>query len=558
MPTTSLLIALSVILIPACAYGQDVRYRLEPVVRDQLIELHVTMTFHGSSTGRTTIALPRDDFGVPGMYRFVSNVVPPSNTSFRRTDDSTLVFTHGPNARLTFSYDVRFDSLTAGFIAFGPSVDASHYHFLGSQWMARAGTRDSVQEYAIEIASGDVSGAPLGSFGIEAGEHRVRTSFDRLIWTVVAGGSYRRDHFACEGRPVVTAIHGEFRLPADSIFALARVIACGQRDLWRDHSQPFYSIVVTPRTRLRAGASYLNAFACFIRPDSRADQIALLLAHEMMHAWIPRKLRLVPGAGEMPTVEFSTFHNVRYDWFHEGFTEYLARILLVRIGLVPQDWFGEQLNQELARLAMHPYRTISTDELEEAVRRKRFTNFHQRISYHRGFVVAFNLDAAVRRVSPDSSSLVDVIRRLLTLASDSGTLTRDDLVAAFRERGVDASGIVEKQALRGMPMLPDSTGLGPEWVLRFRERAAFDAGFDVVTSITNSMAIGVEQGGAAHAAGLREGMRIERVVNGMPWSEDWNPDLPTTVVVREGLRERTISFLARAGTTQVPYFEKRR
>jgi len=247
-----------------------------------------------------------------------------------------------------------------------------------------------------------------------------------------------------------------------------------------------------------------------------------------MHAWIPRKLRLVPGAGEMPTVEFSTFHNVRYDWFHEGFTEYLARILLVRIGLVPQDWFGEQLNQELARLAMHPYRTISTDELEEAVRRKRFTNFHQRIGYHRGFVIAFNLDAAVRRASADSSSLVNVIRRLLTLASDSGTLTRDDLVAAFRERGVDASGIVEKQALRGMPMLPDSTGLGPEWVLRFRERAAFDAGFDVVTSITNSMAIGVEQGGAAHAAGLREGMRIERVVNGMPWSDDWNPDLPTT------------------------------
>jgi predicted metalloprotease with PDZ domain len=356
---------------------------------------------------------------------------------------------------------------------------------------------------------------------------------------------------------VVTAIHGEFRVPTDTLFAMARSITCGQRDLWGDHSQPFYSIVITARDRLRAGASYLNAFACFARPDSRADQLALLLAHEMMHAWVPRKVQLVPGAGEEPTVEFSTFHNVRYDWFHEGFTEYLARLVLVRIGLVTQEWFVERLNDDLARLAVHPYRATPTAEFEQAVRLKRFNNFHQRISYHRGTALAFNLDAALRRSSADKHSLIDAVRRLLVLAKDSAKVTPNEFASVFRDLGVDVSHAVQQQALRGAPIVPDSTGLGPDWVLRFRDVPGFEPGFDVASSMVNNVAIGVQTDGSAYAAGLREGMRIERVVNGMRSADDWKADQPLTVTVREGENERTITFVATRGTVRVPYFEKR-
>ena len=539
-------------------HGQDVHYQLSPAGRSGTTELHVTMSFAGGADGETAVALPRDNFGVPAMYRFVFDIAPKSPfTAIKRSDDSTLLVTHRPSRPVAISYKVRFDSAQAGFVAFGPSVGPTHYHFLGSQWMARVGSPDSIRTFTVQVLAGDLGDTMAGSFGIGPNQQqRFTTSFDRLVWTVAAGGSYRTNRFTCTGKPLITALRGAFRIPSDSIFAMAKAIACGQRDLWNDHSQPFYSIVITERNRLRAGASYLNAFSCFLRPDSRADQLAVLLAHEMMHAWIPRKLRLVPGPSEPPTVEFSSFHNVRYDWFHEGFTEYIARLLLSRIGLVSEEWLAQRINDDLERLATHPYRTIATAELEDAVRLRRFNNFHQRISYHRGTVLAFNLDAAIRLASDGKQSLIDVVRGLLPLSRESTEITLDRFVAAVGQTGVDTGDQLRQQALLGVPVDADPKGMGAGWVLHFREVPGFEPGFDVIASMTQSVVIGVRPGGRAHAAGLRDGMRIERILNGMPTADDWKPTQPLSVVVPEGPTERVIAFNATTGTIKIPFFSK--
>jgi predicted metalloprotease with PDZ domain len=448
-------------LAAAALPAQAIRYTVEPVRNDTGLDLRVSMTFPGDSSGRTELLLPRDRFGVPRMHRFVHDVLvlPPARLLAR--DEDTLRIGHASRADISVRYTIRYDSAQAGFVAYGPSVDSRHYHFLGSQWMARVGPADSVRQFVVRVDPGNLGGTVAGSFGIAPGEHELTSSYEDIDWTVIAGGAYREDRFSCAGKPVATLLYGPLQVPDDSIFALSRAIICGEREIFADTVQPFYTAIVIARENLRAGASFINAFSSFVWPDSRRDQIALLLAHEMMHAWLPRRLRLVPGPGEAASVDFSSFHDIRYDWFHEGFTEYLARRVLVRKGIASEDWFVTRLNADLRQLATHPYRTLPAAGLEEAARTRRYTNAHQRLSYYRGAVLAFNWDAAVRRASGGEAELVDVIRRLLAEAAvHDGRIPRprfEEVVASF---GIAAQDDVARYALGGETIPADSAGLG--------------------------------------------------------------------------------------------------
>ncbi|MGH7539823.1 MAG: hypothetical protein ACRELC_02370, partial [Gemmatimonadota bacterium] len=538
--------------------GQTLRYVVEPSARAAGMDLRVTMTFPGESSGRTRVVLPRDRFGVPDMHRFVRDVeVVAGGARAPIREDSVVFIEHRPGAEVSVRYTVRYDSATVGFVAYGPSVSPRHYHFLGSQWMARVGPPDSVRRFEVRVERGSLSGPVAGSFGIGPGTHAFEASFDELDWSVIAAGAYREDRFACEGRPVATLVHGSFEVPDDTLFAMARKIVCGEREVFADHAQPFYSIIITERDRLRAGASFLNAFAAFLRPDSDRDQLVGLLAHEMMHVWLPRKLRLVPGPDEkVPAVEFSWFHDIRYDWFHEGFTEYLSRRLLIEVGLVSEEWFVERLNADLERLAIHPYRALSVFGLEDAARSQRYSNWHQRLSYLRGAILAFNWDAAIRRSSGGRRGLIDAVRRLLAAAEEE-RIPRPRFERLLEEMGVPAREDVELYALHGRAIPVDSLGMGPGWVLEYRSVPAFEPGFDLVVSLNADTVIGVREGGPAFDAGLRDGMPIVRTENAWRWDEEWRAGRPMIVVVRDGDGERPIEFFAGAGEVRVPHFVRR-
>ncbi|MGH7531455.1 MAG: hypothetical protein ACREMN_13825 [Gemmatimonadales bacterium] len=555
------LVAAGGVLAPVLG-AQDpapIRYVVRPVARDSLVELAITLRVSGDPSGRTRVRLPADRFGVRDMHRFVRGVEVGGGTASWAPGDSLVLIDHRSGADLSVRYRVRFDSATAGFVAYGPSVGPKHFHFLGSQWMARVGASDAIRSFEIRVERGALPGPLAGSFGLEPGTHQISASQDELDWSVIAGGAYREHRFACRGRPLAVLVRGAFAVTDDSLVAAARRIACEQRDMFADHTQPFYAIVLTARNRLRAGASFLNAFACFARPDSDVRQLAALLAHEMTHAWIPRKLRVVPDADDpVPPVEFSWFHDIRYDWFHEGFTEYLSRVLLVRAGLAGADWFAERLNDDIARLAIHPYRASTAYELEDAARAGRFTNFHQRISYLRGSLLAFRWDAMLRRNATDSLDLVHAVRRLLAAAQSSGgRLPRSEFERVLTRMGVPAAHDVARLALGGGHIPVDSLGLGPEWQLEVRTVPAFAPGFDVVASTSADTVLGVRPDGAAYAAGLRDGMAIVRHRNAWRWNDEWRPDEPLEIVVREDGRERTIAFNPVHGNTPVPYFVRR-
>jgi len=528
MKLALLLVSIAVFAPPRDIRAQ-VRYAVRPLAADSLVHLRITVSGRGEPDGTTRFALPEDRFGVAQMWRWIRDVEAAPGTGLVARDSGVYELTHAPNAPVEVSYTVAYDPRSAGFLPFGPSIEGRYFHLFGSQWMARVGAakgaHDVIRDVEVVLLRDGWEGAWASSFGLGAGPHRVRASDYDLDYSVIAGGGYRTVRSDCRGRPILVAVHGEFGVSDGDIFDIAHRIACGQREVFADFDRPFFTIFVTEREDLEAGAPLLNGFTAFLESTSSAEDLMALLAHEMIHSWLPRSARLVEP--DLPDAPES-----RTRWFHEGFTEYLSRLTLVEQGLMPKSWMVERTNDDLERLAYQPYRTLTLDEIEAAGREGKYSGIHHRLHYVRGALLALGWDARIRRASEGERSIVDPLRLVVREAREGGgTIAFPALARIFERFGVDADGGVERHLESGVPLRPEPDAFGPAYELRTREVPAFDPGFNVLHWLSEGEVAGVTPGGAAHRAGLRAGMRIVGSRNAAPWIGRWDPSAPSVFVV---------------------------
>jgi hypothetical protein len=124
------------------------------------------------------------------------------------------------------------------------------------------------------------------------------------------------------------------------------------------------------------------------------------LTHELFHLWVPNGLAL---EGE-------------YDWFYEGFTNYLALRVAMRRG---QLTFNDYLNTlGLEFDAYRAARGAKESSLVEASQR-RWAGASSLI-YHKGALVAFLYDLTLRRETGGKSSLEDAYPELLRRHAQGG------------------------------------------------------------------------------------------------------------------------------------------
>lgn len=560
--TVVVILLTSLLPAPCRPLGAQVRYAVRPLPTDTLTHLRITVTTRGEADGTTRFALPEDRFGVNEMWRRVRNVEVGPGTKLGEHDGGVYELTHAPGAEIEVAYTVAYDPANEGFTPFGPSVDSRHFHFFGSQWMARVGAgkgaHDVTRDVEVVFERGDFEGAWGSSFGLGDGPHQVRATDYDLDYSVIAGGGYRVKTLECQGRPVLAAVHGTFSIGDDEIFELAGRIACGQREVFADFDRPFFTIFVTERDDLEAGAPLLNGFTAFLEASTSRDELIGLLAHEMSHTWLPRSARLVEA--DLPDAPES-----RTRWFHEGFTEYLSRVALVEQGLMPRSWMIERTNDDLERLVYQPYRTLTLDGLEAAGREGRYTGIHHRLHYVRGALLALNWDVQIRRASEGERSLADPVRLVLATAREGdGTIELETLMRIFEPFGVDAKGDVEQHLEGGRPIRPEPEAFGTAAELRTFEMPAFAPGFDVLHWLAESRVTGVRPGGPADRAGLRDGMAIARSGNAAPWFGRWDPSEPSVFLVEadpdsdgDGDEYRRFEVSAAGSPIEVPRYEIR-
>jgi predicted metalloprotease with PDZ domain len=164
-----------------------------------------------------------------------------------------------------------------------------------------------------------------------------------------------------------------------------------------------------------------------------------LASHEYFHVWNIKRLRPV----ELGPFNYDDEVFTRSLWIAEGFTDYYAELLVHRAGLSSQAEYLDALSNKIDELQTTPGRLVQPVDLASFDAWIKFYRPDENtpnasVSYYtKGAVLAFLLDARIRRASGGAKSLDDVLRAAYQKFSGGRGYTPDE----FRAVAEQASGL---------------------------------------------------------------------------------------------------------------------
>jgi predicted metalloprotease with PDZ domain len=164
-----------------------------------------------------------------------------------------------------------------------------------------------------------------------------------------------------------------------------------------------------------------------------------LVSHELFHAWNVKRLRPV----ELGPFDYENEVYTRSLWIAEGFTDYYGELLVHRAGLSTRDEYLEALSNQIEALQTTPGRLVQSAERASydawiKYYRPDENAANTSISYYtKGAVIAFLLEAKIRKATSGARGLDDVMRAAYQKYSGARGYTPDQ----FREVTEQVSGL---------------------------------------------------------------------------------------------------------------------
>lgn len=184
---------------------------------------------------------------------------------------------------------------------------------------------------------------------------------------------------------------------------------------------------------------------------------AALAAHEFFHAWNVKRIR----DRALVDLDYTRENYTRLLWFHEGFTNFMEGIVLLRAGLVTPERYLKDLAEEWQRYAARPGRNVTPlAELSFEAWIKQYKpadNHHNRaVSYYdKGKWAGLMLELLLRRATGGRRGLADVFRRLMRDFGARGIgVTAEDVRAAAEAVGGRSLGSYFAAYIDGTDELP--------------------------------------------------------------------------------------------------------
>jgi predicted metalloprotease with PDZ domain len=184
------------------------------------------------------------------------------------------------------------------------------------------------------------------------------------------------------------------------------------------------ALVTTSARAMRTPASYLSWLD--------------FISHEYFHAFNVKRLRPI----ELGPFDYEEQPRTTGLWVAEGFTSYYDGLITTRAGLATPKDFLTRLSGNIDRLQKMPGRLVQT--LEQASAEVWTSSFSgigggpKTVSYYvKGPVVAFLLDARVRRETSGAKSLDDVMRLAYQRYSGAKGFTAEQ----FRQTTAEVAGV---------------------------------------------------------------------------------------------------------------------
>jgi predicted metalloprotease with PDZ domain len=232
-----------------------------------------------------------------------------------------------------------------------------------------------------------------------------------------------------------------------------------------------------------------------------------LVAHEYFHNWNVKRLRPV----ELGPFDYETENYVRTLWVAEGFTDYYADVLVRRTGLSTLDEYFDGLSGQIEAVQTRPGRLVTAVEMAsydtwiKQYRPDENTSNTTIDYYPKGAVIAFLLDAKIRKASGGTKTLDDAMQVALQRYGGAKGYTPQQFYQVMAEvAGADLKGFFAK-AVESTDEL-DYTEALDYYGLRFRPTDTRNARafLGAVTRVDNGRLVvtGVRRGTPAYEAGL--------------------------------------------------------
>ncbi len=527
---------------PRADAQSQLTYTVEAVPRGNSLRLSVDLSFPGDATGHTRLHLPSRFSGQGELYKNVQGLaaVSPGATLADTDTPDVKQVTFAPNQTVHLHYEIVPDGNNhtgQPGVYFRPALQPGYFHFIGT----------TVWAYPAQY------GGPLGvtlhwklpagwafcdSFGAGRADQQFGGTLERFLETVYAAGDFRILTTQAGGRPVTVALRGKWKFSDSDFAALAARIVAAERDFWRDNDFPYYLVMLLPTQQPAhagsddGGVELTHSVALF-QPPSRPLDFGLkyVLAHEMFHEWNADQMR----AGDAPLL-----------WFSEGFTDYYARLLLLRAGLISLDDYARDFNTLLREYAESPSRNHRGDE---SMRDFYTGTALAKLPYQQGALLAAHWNAAIRQATGDGHSLDDVMRDLKAAAAP---VSAASVAAALRRYGVPDAADISRVIGDGETLSPDPRALGPGFTLRMVKMPQFEMGFDGAATVARRTVVGVKAGSRAFWAGLRDG---QEVISCAPFTVG-DPNQRLSLTVRDGTGTKDVEFTPTGDSLPVPQYAR--
>lgn len=539
------LTALSLSAATAKTVPEPVRYTLAPeMTGGALTALRVQIRFRADPSGTTEIGWDDGWAGERKLWQWSREFKVTGGSAVKAIGAGHWRVTAAPGAELTATYRIvsayDHDPMVDDSDQPRPVIRPRWFYAVGSALFAYPGQAQHAP------ATFDWKAAPGIGFASDlehlAGRNRTAVrpgTLADVLESVVIGGRDLRVFPARPGENVRIATVGHYAFTPEQLDTLARKVIGVERAFWNsDRRAPFLvaaaPIVGTPTASSFGGTGRGDAFALWVDQRTPLDRMQWLLAHEYFHSWNPSRLGAMPENRDARPRQY---------WFSEGVTDYYARALMVRAGVITPQAFVAAWNEVLAAYAGSPVRAMAGQAAAAAFWSDEAA---QKLPYQRGALLAALWNARMLTASRGTANLDTILHAQRDAARTSKAEATTLFRSLARQHGLDVAADEARYLDRGEPILlpPDTFGRCATVVTE--QRPSFDRGFDAeATAAAGNVATGVDPALPAYAAGLRDGMKILARTEGEPD----NATKPYGLLVEDRGAQRTIRYLPQGRVT---------
>ena len=452
--------------------------------------IRVTLRFQADSSGITKLELPRTFMGHMQLWRALQDIQV-SGASVRG-DSPIRTLKSKPGRRVTVRYrmvtTIDHDPTDADGYAATPWIRPTWFFVDGeSAFLTITGREDAPVAITWK-------GWPAG-FRAASNLEPTRVVDPRR--SVLIGG---RDLRIMRNGPLRLAIRGQFSFAdiemADELNKILKV----EREFFADDPAAPYFIAASSVTATTSqsfnGVGKTDAFAMTASTGMTLEDLRPLLAHELFHAWNPARLGRSIGP--------------RGYWISEGFTDFYARRLLRRAGLISPARFAELWNESLRAYGSSSAKTMPGAEADKAF----WTDPDaEKIPYQRGAMLAALWDWRLRQRGLNLDTVLRAQAETFRKRPDA-SLT-DLFVAEMARAGLDVREDVARHVDEGAMIELPQDAFAPCGKFETVTAPSFELGFEPEPTSDGSLKVSrIKTSGSAYRAGLRDGMIIVRKISG--------------------------------------------